>query len=369
VHYEASDQGTEDRMRAKGTQTGMLLIVSVFLAWSAAHEFGTSGDPLERRVADNPSLFEVQQQCQEVTAFFQVDVATARKWVPPQYDLLIDAAGKAAGAVIFLHCPDYFMLTTPNSREFRKQKNIAPAGVVHLWFMLSGPSQVLPVPGAGNTAATQYAYAVADLITDPRSAPMFRRAGKNAVLIQGMSWVLQGSNVTAEATFCDGSKLTLNATTNLLSNPMRLGGHIWNYHVANWVDPAGDVVDAWRGQCADTGASRGDVDVGGDSAVNRTKVMFLANVIGAAASSKVNIHADANTIFHKYFGFTDVASARAQVIRPNNVVNNSSRGDLAWTTYPPYRVPAPPDLPVASHRISVLWGAGRRVGGYISPSW
>lgn len=73
--------------------------------------------------------------------------------------------------------------------------------------------------------------------------------------------------------------------------------------------------------------------------------MFLATVPGRPNTTQVTIHADLGTPFAEYFGASRVVASRANFLRPNNIVANSSRGELAWKTYPPYPIPVPPSVP------------------------
>ncbi len=305
-----------------GSRTAVLLIACVFLGWGA---------PEQDADRTNPTLFEVRQQCNEIAAFFPVPFARARHWVPPAYKLAIDAQGDAVGALVFMNCPECYSLATPNSPLLERGENIAPGSVVHLWFLLEGPVQVLTVPGAQATAPTQYAYAVADLVTSPIAARVYRRAGKNAVLISGASLVDEGKSQTGEIKFTNGSKITFDAhTPTQLPMPLKLGGNIWNWHVGG----AAEMDD-------DPGDSRHPV---GDNHgnVNTTRVMFLADVPGPPNTTQVTIHADPGTTFADYYGTNDVVASRASFFRPNNIVNNSSRGKLAWESYPPYALYCPP---------------------------
>lgn len=300
----------------------MLLIVFVFLGWGGpGREADGRGRGATRSgTPENPTLFEVRQQCNEIAAFFPVDSAVARRCVPPAFGLAVDAQGNAGGALIFLNCPKCFSLTTPNSPPLQRGEDTAPGSVVHLWFMLRGSAQVLPVPGAEVTTPTQYAYAVADLVTSPIAARVYRRAGKNAVLISGATLVDKGRRQTGTITFTNGSKITIDAyTPTQLPTPLRLGGNVWNWHVG---DPGGNPGD-----------------------VNTTRVMFLATAPGPPNTTRVTIHAESGTPFADYYGASDVVASRATSYRPNNDVNNSSRGELAWTTYPPDTLHCPPLLP------------------------
>lgn len=96
-------------MRALGTRTAVLPSALVLLAWlgnSSALEAGTPA---------NPTLLETRKQCSNVTAFFTVDPAIASQWVPPPFQLLIDAQGRATGAFVVFDCPAFQFLWTPNS--------------------------------------------------------------------------------------------------------------------------------------------------------------------------------------------------------------------------------------------------------------
>lgn len=268
----------------------------------------------------DPTLFEVRQQCNEIAAFFPVDSAVARRWVPPAFDLAVDSLGDATGALIFLNCPDCFRLTTPDSPPLQEGRNTAPGSVVHLWFMLRGPAQVLPVPGAEVTTPTQYAYAVADLVTSPVAARVYRTAGKHVVLIDGATLVDEGDRQSGTILFANGSKVTFDAHTRTQPRPpLRLGGNVWTWHAS---DPMGNPGD-----------------------VNTTRVVFLATAPGAPGATRVTIHAEPGTPFADWYGTGDVVASRATFYRPNNVANNSSRGGLAWTAYPPDTLPCPPALP------------------------
>jgi hypothetical protein len=312
-------------MRTTANRAAAILVTSVFLGWGGLEEEagGTRRGAIEGGAPGNPTLFEVRQQCSEIAAFFPVDLALARRWVPRAFDLAVDGQGNASGALILMNCPDYFSLTTPNSPPLRRGQNIAPGSVVHLWFMLRGRAQVLPVPGAQATGPTQYAYAVADLVTSPSAERVYRRAGKNAVLISRTTLVDDGRGQTGKIVFTNGSTITLRAHTPAqLPTPLRLGGNVWNWHVA---DPA------LVGPSADDSGH-----------VNTTRVMFLGTVPGPPNTTRVTLHAEPGTLFADYYGTSEVVAARATFFRPNNIVNNSSRGALAWTTYPPQAVNCPP---------------------------
>jgi hypothetical protein len=282
----------------------------------------------------NPTLFEVRYQVNEIAAFFPVDLAVARQWVPPAFNLAVDAQGKATGALVFMNCPNYFLLTTPNSPPLEGGKNLAPVGVVHMWLILQDTAQVLPVPGAQATAPTLYAYDVATLLTSPLAVNVFRRAGRNGVLISGLTLVDEGQKQTGKITFPNGSKITLNAYTPMQSpTPLRLGGNVWNSHVGGG-EPMGD----------DVGVQINPAK-GSPSNVNTTRVQFLGLVPGPPNSTQVTIHAEPGTLFADYYGTSDAVSSRGTFFRTNNLVNNSSRCELAWTTYPPTPIPVPPALP------------------------
>jgi hypothetical protein len=296
---------------------------------AAAPAQGIGGTP------GNPTLFETRYQVNEIFAFFPVDLALARQWVPPAFNLAVDAQGKATGALVFFNCPNYFLLTTPNSPPLEGGENLAPVGIVHMWFILQGPPQVLPVPGAQVTAPTLYAYDVATLLTSPLAVNVFHRAGRNAVLISGLTFVDEGQKQTGEITFPNGSKITLNASTLIqFPAPLRLGGNVWNWHVGGGGEPMGD----------DLGVQINPTE-GSPSNVNTTRVQALGLVPGPPNSTQVTIHAEPGTLFADYYGASDVVSSRATFFRMTNIVNNSSRDELAWTTYPPAPIPVPPALP------------------------
>jgi len=323
-------------MRATGTPIAVLLIASVFLGWGGPKKEGdgTRSGTINGLTPQNPTLFEVQQQCNEIAAFFPVDLALARRWVPPAFNLAVDAQAHAGGALIFVNCPNYFFLTTPNSPPLQKGENTAPGSVVHLWFMLQGSAEILPVPGAQVTVPTVYAYAVADLLTSPIAARLYRRAGKNAVVISGTTLVDQGKGQEGEISFTNGSRITLGAyTPTQLPTPLRVGGNVWNWHVAG---PA---------EKGDSPGVHLDPAVGNPGNINTTRLMFLATVPGPPNTTQVTIHTEPGTPFADYYGASDVVASRATFFRPNNIVNNSSLGELAWTTYPPYTLHCPPLLP------------------------
>jgi hypothetical protein len=182
------------------------------------------------------------------------------------------------------------------------------------------------------TAPTQYAYAVADLVTSPTAARVYQRAGKNAVLITGATLVDEGKRQTAIITFPNGTKITVEAYTPVqLAAPLRLGGNIWNWHVA--------------GPAQKTDDDLGIPAAGSPTNINTTRVMFLGTVPGAPNTTQVTIHSEQGTPFAAYYGPGDLVASRGTFFRPNNIANNSSRGELAWRTYPPKTLNCPPLLP------------------------
>jgi len=311
-------------MRAIVIRTALLLTASVILGWSGPQTKpdGTSSRAVKGSVPGNPTLYEVRQQCNEIAAFFPVDMALARHWVPPAYKLEVDAQGKAGGAVIFLNCLKYSLVTTPNAPPFQAGENTAPGSIVHFWFILQGADQVLPVPGAQVTSPTRYAYAVADLVTSPIMVRVYRSAGKTPAVLRETDLLDEGKRQTGKIIFANGRKITLDAyTPTQLPTPLLFGGNIWHWHAADRAETGkpGDVVT--------------------------TRTMFLATAPGPPNTTQVTIHAEPGTPFADYYGTQDVVASRASFFRPNNIVSNSSRGELVWTTYPPNPLKCPPLFP------------------------
>ncbi len=282
----------------------------------------------------NPSLFELRYQANQIAAFFPVDPDLARQWVPPAWDLALDAQGKATGVLTLIHYPNYCLLSTPNSPPLEEGENIAPASVAHFWLLLQGPAEVLPVPGSQVTSPTAYYYDVADLVTSPVARRVFRRAGRPAILVSDITLVDQGTTQTGEITFFNGSRITLNAyTPTQLPMPLKLGGNVWQWHVGGYEEMGDDL------------GVRLDPAAGHPSNVNTTRVQFLALVPGPPNSTQVTIHADPDTGFTDCFGMSDVVASRATFFRLTNIALNGSRGDLVWTSYPSPPIPVPPALP------------------------
>ena len=117
------------------------------------------------RSPDNPTLTEKRFQASQLAAFFAVDADLARQWVPSAFPLALDPQGKATGVLAVMHYPDYCLLLTPNTPPLVEGENVAPASVVHFWFVLQGPAEIVPVPGAQVTTPTAYYYDAADLVT------------------------------------------------------------------------------------------------------------------------------------------------------------------------------------------------------------
>ncbi len=323
-------------MRATAIRTAVLLAASVLIGWGGPQTKpdGTSNRAVKDSAPGNPTLYEVRQQCNEIAAFFPVDIALARHWVPTAYKLEVDAQGKAGGAVILLNCPNYSVVTTPNAPPFRAGENTAPGSIVHFWFMLQGTDQVLPVPGAQVTSPTRYAYAVADLVTSPIMARVYRSAGKNPVVVRGTDLLDEGKRQTGKVICANGRKITLDAyTPTQLPTPLRFGGNIWQWHTADRTETGHDL------------GLHLDPAVGKASDVVTTRTMFLATAPGRPNTTQVTIHAEPGTPFADYYGTEDVVASRASFFRPNNIVSNSSRGELVWTMYPPNPLKCPPLLP------------------------
>lgn len=147
------------------TLAALLLSGSMFLGWSGLQKegVGTSSGPVMGGSSGNPTLSEVRQQCNEIAAFFPVEVALARRWVPQTYKLEVDAQGKASGALIFMNCPKYIWVTTPKlSSPAGRQEH--GAGIRH--------SLVVYAPGTGRgLASPRRASDRADTICLCRSGP------------------------------------------------------------------------------------------------------------------------------------------------------------------------------------------------------
>ncbi len=289
------------------------------------------------RVADdpaNPTLTEKRFQASQLAAFFPVDLDLARQWVPPAWPLMVDAQGKATGALAVMDYPTYCLLRTPNSPPLEDGENVAPAAIAHLWFQLTGPVETLPVQGAQKTAATAYYYDVADLVTSRLEHRVYLRSGRAAILVSDITLIDPGADTqTGEITFLDGSKITLSAYTAQLAAPFKLGGNLWQWHVGGATEMGDDL------------GVRLEPATGHPRNVNRTRGQYLGLVPGTPNTTLVEIHADPGTIFADCFGATDVVTSRATFFRLNNIALNWSRGELLWTTYPPVLLPLPPTLP------------------------
>jgi len=289
------------------------------------------------RVADdpaNPTLTEKLFQASQLAAFFPVDPDLARQWVPPAFELALDANGKATGALALMHYPDYCLLRTPNSPPLEDGENVAPASIAHFWFVLQldEPPPNPQIPGAV-MAPPGYYYDVADLVTSQVEHRVYRRSGRAAIVVSDITLVDQGTTQTGEITFLNGSKITLSASTSLLQNPVLLGGNVWQWHVGG-AAPMGD----------DLGV-RLDPASGYPSNVNRTRGQYLGLVPGKPNMTQVAIHADPDTLFVDCFGATNVVASRATFFKLNNIVLNWGRGELLWTDYPSPAIPVPPDRP------------------------
>jgi hypothetical protein len=282
----------------------------------------------------NPTLTEKRFQASQLAAFFPVDPDLARQWVPPAWPLAIDAQGNATGVLALMNYPDYALLRTPNSPPLVSGENVAPASIVHLWFVLQGPFEVIPVPGAQATTPTAYYYDVADLVTSQVEHRLYRRSGRAAILVSDITFADEGATQTSEITFPNGSQITLSAYTPVqLQTPLKLGGNVWQWHVGGATEMGNDQ------------GVRLAPATGHPSNVNQTRGQYLGLVPGPPNTTQVTIHADPGTIFADCFGATDVVASRATFFRLNNVALNWGRGELLWTVSPPVPIPVPPILP------------------------
>ncbi len=211
---------------------------------------------------------------------------------------------------------------------------MAPASIVHVWFVLQGPAEVVPVPGAQVTTPTAYYYDAADLVTSVEERRLYRRSGRAAVLVQDITLADHGATQTGEITFLDGRQITFSAyTPTQLPSPIKLGGNVWQWHVGGATEMGEDQgirVDAANGYPANVSTTRGQ---------------YLGLVPGPPNTTQVTIHADPGTLFADFFGAADLVASRATFFRLNNIALNWSRGDLLWTVSPPIPLPIPPTLP------------------------
>lgn len=282
----------------------------------------------------NPTLTEKRFQATQLAAFFPVDLELARQWVPPAWQLAVDAQGYATGVLALMHYPEYALIRTPNSPPLERGENVAPASIVHFWFVLQGPLETIPVPGAQITTPTAYYYDVSDLVTSQVEHREYRRSGRAAILVRDIDFLDQGATQTGEITFFNGSRISVHAyTPTQLPAPLKLGGNLWQWHVGG---PAA---------IGDNLGVRLDPATGHPSNVSTTRGQFLGLVPGPPNTTQVTVHADAGTMFADCFGATDVVAPRATFFLLNNVALNWGRGDLLWTVSPPDLLPLPPSFP------------------------
>jgi hypothetical protein len=317
----------------------LLFTATFLLGLASLAPFTIGGEP------PNPSLFEKRFQANQIAAFFAVDPDIARQWVPPAFELTIDAATqKATGVFAVIDSPDYSAYSTPNNPPMKESENVAPDSVVHFWIVIQKPAQIpagpFPVPGADLTAPTGYYYDVADLVTNPVAHRLYRRAGRPAILVGDITLVdeglIEGSTVTlqtGEVTFLNGSKITFEATTPLRTTPLKLGSNFWQWHVGG------------LGEMGDDLGVRLDPATGNPSNVSTTRGQYLGLTPGTPNTTQTTIYADPGTLFEDVFGTPFVQSLRGTFFKPNNIVLNASRGDLLWTTDPSPPIPLPPYFP------------------------
>ncbi len=313
-------------MKSKALWT-WLFIAALLLSLACLAPAIIGGEPR------NPSLFEKRFQANQIAVPFPVETDIARQWVPPEFQLVVDAQGNATGILALIDSPDFSMYSTPNSPPLREGENIAPDSVAHFWFLIQGPNQILPVEGADKTAPTAYYYDVLDLVTNPVAHRLYRRAGRPAMLVSSISLVDQGITQTGEVIFLNGGKISLQATTVLRAAPFRLGGNMWQYHVGGLGEMGNDL------------GIRLDPETGNPSNVSVTHGQYLGLTPGNPSSSVVNISADPGTHFEDVFGISSVTSSKGTFFKPNNAVLNASRGDLLWIDYPTPHISLPPALP------------------------
>jgi hypothetical protein len=283
----------------------------------------------------NPSLFEKRFQAKQIAAFFPVDPDIARQWVPPQFELVLDQEQMATGVINLLYSPDNCWYRTPNLPPLEEGENFAPDSVVHFWLQVQGPVEVLPVTGATLTLPTAYYYDVVDLVTNPAVKQLYRRAGRPASLVRDITLDGDEQTQTAEITFLNGGKITINAyTPTLLPQPFKLGGNVVQWHVGG------------EGKMGNDLGVRLDPAKGNPSNVSTTRVQFLGLTPGPPNSTQVTIQADPGTSFEDCFGMSgEVVASRATFFNPNNLVLNASRDDLMWTDYPSPPISVPPVFP------------------------
>jgi hypothetical protein len=310
----------------------LFLVATLLLGLAALAPAISGGDPR------NPTLFEKRAQAYQIAVPFPVDPEIARQWVPPEFQLVIDAQGKATGVFAIISSQDFSLYRTPNSPPLKGGENFAPDSVAHFWFLIQGPYQILQVPGAQATAPTAYYYDVADLVSNPVAHRLYLRAGRPAIFVSSITLVdgapVNGTTTqTGEVTFRDGSKISLVSTTTLRAVPLKLGGNVWQYHVGGLGEMGNDL------------GVRLDPETGNPSNVSTTHGQYLGLTPGNPSSSAVTISADPGTYFEDIFGMASAVSTKGTFFKPNNLVLNASRGDLWWIDFPSPLIPPPPAVP------------------------
>jgi hypothetical protein len=130
-----------------------------------------------RATATVPFSFVMDLECTEMAASFPIDATLARQLVPPEYEVDLEADGKARGALVVQNC----------SKLVLEGEDLGPTPFAHQWIKIKGPYEMDPIPGAEKTFPTFYWYVLEDQTTNHKLIAAGKRAGMNYTKIESLS--------------------------------------------------------------------------------------------------------------------------------------------------------------------------------------
>jgi len=148
----------------------VIVVVSAAVAVLLPAACSGMDDPTESRGAENSAGnkvdYHVDLECRESVTTIPIDPALARMNVPADYTL-----------ALYKGVPYLSSIVQECTKATFDGIDYAPISMVHVWIGITGPPEVLPVPGAVHTQPTLYWYGYAEGSTDTDWIESMRKAG------------------------------------------------------------------------------------------------------------------------------------------------------------------------------------------------
>jgi hypothetical protein len=159
-------------------------------------------------------------ECVQKSTTIAIDPAVVRPLVPPSFELYTQPDGQANIAFLFKKC----------SKLVVDDQNIGSGAYVSHGVRITGPHEVIPVPGTAVTQPTFYFYDLEDQSDNTRFAEAGKESGFPFSFIKSADWVSTGKERSGTVVEKDGVRYAWKEVQNIYAGPVPIGVNLKVYH-------------------------------------------------------------------------------------------------------------------------------------------